>query len=38
MIVNCIEVNPLKGSAYIVGTKYKTGDYRPYIYKTENYE
>ena len=38
MMINCIEVNPFtKGSAYIVGTKYKTGDYRPYIYKTENY-
>ena len=38
MMINCIEVDPFKkGSAYIVGTKYKTGDYTPYIYKTENY-
>ncbi len=38
MMINCIEVNPfVKGSAYIVGTKYKSGDYKPYIYKTENY-
>ena len=38
MMINCIEVHPFdKGSAYIVGTKYKTGDYKPYIYKTENY-
>jgi photosystem II stability/assembly factor-like uncharacterized protein len=38
MMINCIEVDPfLKGSAYIVGTKYKSGDYRPYLYKTENY-
>jgi hypothetical protein len=38
MMINCIEVNPfIKGSAYIVGTKYKSGDYKPYIYKTENY-
>ncbi|MGB0879359.1 MAG: WD40/YVTN/BNR-like repeat-containing protein [Polaribacter sp.] len=38
MMINCIEVNPFtKGGAYIVGTKYKTGDYKPYIYKTENY-
>jgi photosystem II stability/assembly factor-like uncharacterized protein len=38
MMINCIEVSPFdKGSAYIVGTKYKSGDYRPYIYKTENY-
>jgi photosystem II stability/assembly factor-like uncharacterized protein len=38
MMINCIEVNPFdKGSAYIVGTKYKSGDYKPYIYKTDNY-
>lgn len=38
MMINCIEIDPFtKGGAYIVGTKYKTGDYLPYIYKTENY-
>jgi photosystem II stability/assembly factor-like uncharacterized protein len=38
MMINCIEVDPFtKGGAYIVGTKYKSGDYKPYIYKTENY-
>jgi len=38
MMINCIEIDPFnKGGAYIVGTKYKTGDYQPYIYKTENY-
>jgi len=38
MMINCIEVSPFdKGSAYIVGTKYKSGDYNPYIYKTDNY-
>ena len=38
MMINSIEVDPfIKGGAYVVGTKYKTGDYRPYIYKTENY-
>ncbi|NVJ88753.1 MAG: glycosyl hydrolase [Flavobacteriaceae bacterium] len=38
MMINCIEVDPFtKGGAYIVGTKYKSGDYSPYIYKTENY-
>jgi len=38
MMINSIEVNPFeKGSVYIVGTKYKSGDYKPYIYKTENY-
>jgi len=35
MMINCIEIDPFnKGGAYITGTKYKTGDYRPYIYKT----
>ncbi|APG65353.1 glycosyl hydrolase [Tenacibaculum todarodis] len=38
MMINAIEVSPFdKGSAYVVGTKYKSGDYKPYIYKTENY-
>ena len=38
MMINCIEVDPFhEGGAYIVGTKYKTGDYLPYIYKTEDY-
>lgn len=38
MMINCIEANPFtKGSAYVVGTKYKSGDYKPYLYKTENY-
>ena len=38
MMINCLEVDPFnKGGAYIVGTKYKTGDYKPYIYKTTDY-
>lgn len=38
MMINCIEVDPYTaGGAYIVGTRYKLGDYTPYIYKTENY-
>ena len=38
MMINSIEVNPFKkGSVYIVGTRYKLGDYKPYIYKTDNY-
>jgi len=38
MMINCIEIDPFtKGGAYITGTKYKTGDYRPYIYKTSDY-
>lgn len=38
MMFNCIEVHSKdKGSAYIVGTRYKLGDYKPYIYKTSDY-
>ena len=38
MMINCIEVDPYAaGGAYIVGTRYKLGDYSPYIYKTEDY-
>jgi photosystem II stability/assembly factor-like uncharacterized protein len=35
---NAIETDPFrKGSAYIIGTRYKLDDYTPYIYKTEDY-
>ncbi|HUR64937.1 MAG TPA: hypothetical protein VMZ03_01185 [Chitinophagaceae bacterium] len=35
---NCIEADPFKkGAAYIVGTRYKLDDFRPYIFKTEDY-
>ena len=35
---NCVDVDPFKkGAAYFVGTKYKTDDFTPYIYKTEDY-
>ena len=38
MMINSIEINPFKkGSVYVAGTRYKLGDYKPYIYKTENY-
>tara|TARA_B100000780_G_scaffold172143_1_gene120536 strand:- start:690 stop:3797 length:3108 start_codon:yes stop_codon:yes gene_type:complete len=38
MMINCIEIDPFtRGGAYVIGTKYKSGDYLPYIYKTENY-
>ncbi|WP_299528687.1 glycosyl hydrolase [uncultured Lutibacter sp.] len=38
MLINCIEVDPFTpGGAYIIGTRYKLGDYTPYIYKTEDY-
>ena len=38
MMWNCIEVSPYKkGAAWIVGTRYKSDDYKPYIYYTEDY-
>ncbi len=38
MMWNCIDVNPFKkGTAYFVGTRYKSDDFTPYIYKTEDY-
>lgn len=38
MMWNCIEVDPFKkGAAYIIGTRYKSDDFAPYIYKTEDY-
>jgi photosystem II stability/assembly factor-like uncharacterized protein len=38
MMWNAIEIDPFKkGSAYLVGTRYKLDDYTPYIFKTEDY-
>ena len=38
MMWNCIETDPFKkGTAYFVGTKYKLDDFKPYIFKTEDY-
>jgi len=38
MMWNCVEVDPfVKGKAYFVGTKYKSDDFTPYIFKTEDY-
>ena len=38
MMWNSIDVDPFKkGAAYVVGTRYKLDDFRPYIYKTEDY-
>lgn len=38
MMWNCVEVDPFKkGVAYFVGTRYKSDDFTPYIYKTEDY-
>jgi len=35
---NSVEVDPhRKGAAYFVGTRYKSDDFTPYIYKTEDY-
>ncbi|MBC7744382.1 MAG: glycosyl hydrolase [Flavobacterium sp.] len=38
MMFNSIDADPFnKGGAYVVGTRYKSDDYRPYIYKTVDY-
>lgn len=38
MMWNCVEADPFKkGTAYFAGTRYKSDDFRPYLYKTEDY-
>ena len=38
MMINSIDVDPFtNGGAYMAGTKYKTGDNTPYLYKTKDY-
>ena len=38
MMINSIDPSPFDpGTCYIAGTKYKTGDFNPYLYRTENY-
>jgi len=38
MMINCIEPDPHNaGTCYFAGTRYKLGDYAPYIYKTTDY-
>lgn len=38
MMINSIDPDPFtKGGAYVAGTRYKLGDYTPYLYKTEDY-
>lgn len=38
MMINSVEIDPFnKGGLYVAGTKYKSGDYAPYLYKTEDY-
>ncbi len=35
---NCVEADPFKkGAAYFAGTRYKSDDFAPYMYKTEDY-
>ncbi len=38
LMYNSIALNPFNdGGAYLAGTLYKSGDYRPYLYKTTDY-
>ena len=38
MMWNAIETDPFtKGTAYIAGTRYKSDDFTPYLYKTDDY-
>ena len=38
MMWNCVETDPFKkGTAYFAGTKYKSDDYAPYLFKTSDY-
>lgn len=38
LMINSIDPDPfVKGGAYVAGTLYKAGDYRPYIYHTTDY-
>ncbi|HEY0652445.1 MAG TPA: glycosyl hydrolase [Chryseosolibacter sp.] len=37
-MINSVEFDPfVKGGAYIAATRYKLGDYKPYMYKTKDY-
>ena len=38
MMINSVDPDPFtKGGMYLAGTRYKMGDYAPYLYKTEDY-
>ncbi len=38
MMINSIDIDPFNpGGAYIAGTRYKLGDYAPYLYRTKDY-
>jgi hypothetical protein len=37
-LINSVEFDPfVKGGAYIAGTRYKLGDYKPYLFRTKDY-
>lgn len=37
-MINCIEPDPhRKGGAYVAATSYKSGDYRPWLFRTDDY-
>lgn len=38
LMINSLEADPFnKGGIYVAGTRYKLGDYTPYLFKTEDY-
>lgn len=38
MMINSLDADPFtKGGLYVAGTRYKLGDYTPYLYKTKDY-
>ena len=38
MLINSIDAHPFeKGGLYVAGTKYKSDDFRPYLYRTTDY-
>ncbi|MCG8412957.1 MAG: hypothetical protein MI746_01960 [Pseudomonadales bacterium] len=38
MMINSIEINPFDpAGVYVAGTRYKSDDFRPYLYKTDDY-
>ncbi|MEG9327074.1 glycosyl hydrolase [Salinimicrobium catena] len=38
LMINSLEADPFtKGGLYLAGTRYKLGDYQPYLYKTNDY-
>jgi photosystem II stability/assembly factor-like uncharacterized protein len=38
MMINSVDIHPFeKGGLYVAGTRYKLGDYQPYLYRTTDY-